>query len=413
MNAPAEIKFVGFPDGQSVFVPEFGCHVGTFTLAPGDNKPAIMHHVPLEYRGDYRPTELANYDAEYDYRTDDYGKLLCDGTTLARSICNRKAVNRSRFCNAHGGRLHPLDKLVKDVEPEEISLTRYQQFKAGQIGVDDLDDEELATCGFRSTDGRIYKPRNIPREMAQAFQKAIFERANQQLKSLVVDAANTIGEIMKDKHVEPDIRLKAALSLVERNLGKTPQVVAITDAKAYEEIFDDIIHVKSERPKALDANTIEGEIVVEPTTTERDQSVNEPGGNFDRAFGDTDEGSSGIGFADAVDGGYNPQSGDIVSGVRRGSERNEAVLAQVVEIKPFEYDLSDKREEIKKATRKRYATKAFGTSSAMPPIPYTVIEEKIGNGLVNIRFIEPAMPKVPKPKKSDIKRKSFTLSDFG
>ena len=214
-------------------------------------------------RGDYRPQDLANFDPQKNYRTDVLGKVLCYAFNQSGERCSKRAVNRYPRCDIHGGRLHPLDKLVRDEEKaaneaEGQALSRYRQFLAGQLSVDDLEDEELATCGFRAANGSIFKPKNVPREMAQAFTRAIYERAQAELRSLTVEAAQTMGEIMKNKNVEPDIRLKAALSIVERNLGKTPQVYAITDAKAYEEVFDGILHVsrdESRRARGVESSS--------------------------------------------------------------------------------------------------------------------------------------------------------------
>ena len=46
-----------------------------------------------------------------------------------------------------------LTRLKREPKPED-ELTRYEQFKRGIITVDDLEDDELAACAFRSKDGR-------------------------------------------------------------------------------------------------------------------------------------------------------------------------------------------------------------------------------------------------------------------
>jgi hypothetical protein len=243
MNAP--VKFVGEATGPEIYVAELGCRVKTFTEEPGGRAPALTYHVPLEMRGDFRPGDLANYDPLKNYRTDALGKVLCYAKTVAGERCSKRAQNRYPRCVVHGGRLHPLDKFIKDDETDEggnqtESLSRYRQFQAGQITVDDLDDEELAACGFRASNGAIYKPRNVPREMAQAFVRAIYERAQRELRGQAVEAARTMAEIMMNKTVEPDVRLKAANIILERNLGKAPQVIQITNQAPWEEIFDGI-----------------------------------------------------------------------------------------------------------------------------------------------------------------------------
>jgi hypothetical protein len=395
------IELVGTADGPLRFVPELGCKTPTFTVPAGGKSPALDYHVPLEKRGDFRPTDLANYKPENEYRTDAFGRVLCYGLTKAGNKCIKRAQNRYPRCEFHGGRLHPLDKVVKDNEDPTPSLSRYRQFQAGQITVDDLDDEELAACGFRAKDGRIYKPKNVPREMAQAFTRAIYERANTEIRSLAVEAAKTMGEIMLNRTIEPDIRLKAAITLVERNLGKTPTVVALTGDKPFEEIFDDITHgaredsrkrraIESERIYDAEFTDIDPNVVDDKATPDVGESSTQTGGNTDPSDQLTED--------------PEPSARDD-----RLFARNPAILAQTLEIKPFEYDLSDNTEDIKKATRKRYATRAV----EMKDGPYIRQETPLPNGNTCIKHVEQeAISKPKRPKPADLKRKAYTLSDF-
>lgn len=404
MNAPVEpssakpVRFRGFPNGEKLYVAEFGCSVGTFVEKV---EGGLQHHVPLRLRGDYRPEELSNYDPQKAYRTDSYGKVLCYGYTRSGERCNKRAVNRFPRCDLHGGRLHPLDKLVKEGEPSQDSaLSRYNAFKAGKIGVDDLDDEELAACGFRAKDGRIYKPKNVPRELAQAFMKAIYVRAQEELRSLTVEAVHTVGEIMKNKTVEPDIRLKSALSIIERNLGKTPQALVLSQEKPFEVVFSEI----AGGSRAAYRETIDAEVVPGPIDPTSDAKYvggleqNQP------ALESTNK---------SVLDGIFAGSGDESLRNARAFERNPAILAQVVERKPFEYDLTDKRQDISDATKKRYASRALGVDLTEPNYPYKRVETSLGNGISHIKHVDPMSEKVSVPNKSsENRRKIYTLSDF-
>ncbi|AYN58069.1 terminase small subunit [Mycobacterium phage Fowlmouth] len=417
MSAP--VKFVGVPDGPARFIKEFGCEVGTF-VSHSDKE--LDYHVPLEFRGDYRPTELANYDPQIDYRTDIFGKCLCTAKTKQDILCERKAVNRSWRCPMHGGQLNRLDRIAKDKESasneaETQGLSRYRQFQEGIITVDDLDDEELAQCGFKAKNGVIYKPKNVPRELANAFQKAIFERANAELRGMVVDAAKTVGEIMNNKTNEPDIRLKAALSLIERGLGKTPNVVAITQDKPFEVVFDAILHSAGNVPGAAQTSQagplpIESAIDAESFEIEQPTSLGNPGVEAPKAFGESDSGDT------HKPDGIEPSAIErIVSEARESNprlrERNPAILAQTIEIKPFEYDLSDQREAIDKAIKKRYASRALGIDLTADSVPFIREEWVDKDGVTWIRHVDPNTIKTKSPNQSQVnRRKSFTLNDF-
>lgn len=391
VNTP--VKFVQMPDGPKLFIKELGMEVGTFTKEPGGRFPALNYHVPLNMRGPYRLDQLP-YKA--DFTTDTLGYVLCQGYTNAGEKCSKRAQNRSLRCDVHGGRLHPLDKLVKDEQEatnrrEGEALSRYRQFQAGQITVDDLDDEELATCGFRASNGRIYKPRNIPREMAQAFTKAVYERAQDGIRASVVEAVEVVAGIMKNTKVEYDIRLKAANTLLDRGLGKAPQQINHSvELSGFEQVFDGIFSGRREDSRA--GKIVDAEIVDDP---------GQPTGQLEleHAFGER------VGNPVVTE----QDSGNDESGGRdaRHFARNPAILAQTVEIKPFNYDLEDHSEEIKKDTRRRYAQRALDNQ---PPIPY--IREELPNGMY--RHVLPKEPKVtvPKPNSKVEARKRYTLSDF-
>lgn len=402
MNLPAR-KTVGIPDGPAVFIAEIGQEVPTFSVEPGGKFPALRHHVPFNCRGPYRPNELANYSPEMPYRTDDFEYVLCEERTKAGALCEKRAVNRWPACQLHGGRLHPLDKLEKELpeDQETQELSRYQQFMAGQITVDDLDDEELAVGGFRNKNGGITKPRKLPREITEAFNRAIFDRAHQELKANTVSAARTVAEIMRNPVIEPDIRLKAASIMLDRNLGKAPQVVALTGDKAFEEIFSDIFSgTRSESRRArgiIDVEVEESdersapiEASTAPTGIVNDSNelpeLPSPEANGNNAIGDSEEQ-----FDDRI------------------YKRNPAVIEPVIEVKPFEYDFSDQREAIKNATKKRYASRALGVDLTSPNYPLQ--KEVLPNGF--IRFVDPEGMAGPGPKGSaEKRRKTYTLGDF-
>lgn len=260
-----EIRFVGSPDGESIFVPSIGLKVGTFVQPPGGNQPALNYHVPLNIRGTFRPGECADFDADHAYRVDKLGFQMCMATTASDELCKRKAVNRTQFCVVHGGRLHPLDRLQQDTgEPEtEVPLSRYQMFLVGQITTDDLDDDELLGFGFRTGadgKGKLFKPKNVPREMVTAFTRALFDRSLDKLKTSSLAAANTLASIMVDKSVDANVRLRAATEILDRTVGKAPVLVSLTAEKPWEMVFEAITAAPTEQPY------IDGEVVQDQVT---------------------------------------------------------------------------------------------------------------------------------------------------
>lgn len=258
-----EVRYVGVPDGPKHFVPEFGIEVDTFTQEPGGRFPALRWHVPLNMRGPFRPEMLANYDSEKEYRVDKSGWVLCLDKTLEDKPCLKKAMNRYPRCTSHGGRLHPLDKLIEETgEIEALEpMNRYQQFLAKQITIDDLDDEELMSFGFRKANGKIFKPKNIPRDMVTAFTRAIFDRSLDKLKSSALQAANTLAALMVDETVEPSVRRQCAESILDRTVGKAPLLVSINTNAVWEQVFESISAVPVIDADVIEPSEIEATIV--------------------------------------------------------------------------------------------------------------------------------------------------------
>ena len=274
MTDAPEVRYVGVPDGPKRFVPELGIEVDTFTQEAGGITPSLSWHVPLNFRGPFRPEQLANYDPEREYKVNKLGYVVCLGNTMENKPCRQKAINRYPRCAKHGGRLHPLDKLITETgEPEtEEPMSRYQQFLAKQITVEDLDDEELIGFGFRKANGQLFKPKNIPRDMVTAFTRAIFDRSLDKLKSSALEAANTLAALMVDTSVDASVRRLCAESILDRTVGKAPLLVSINSSAPWEMVFESI----SAKPlsNAIDAEFFTEDDELPPNT--HDPETGEP-----------------------------------------------------------------------------------------------------------------------------------------
>jgi len=375
------VELVGKATGPNIFVKEFGREVPTFLEKPGGKLPALTHHVPLDARGNYKPKELANYDENVQYRVDDYGYVLCGARTKQDRICPKRAVNRVGLCEAHGGRLHPLDKVKKKEAYDESTgietLSRYQQFLAGQITVDDLDDEELANAAFRANNGRLYRPKNIPADVVKKFHAAIYKRAEDGLRSGVAKAAGTLVEIVENRAVEPADRIKAAQILLDRGLGKAPQQINIgLDTTPFNQIMDKLATVTREESRAARGLT-DGYIDAEIVEPQQQPSIEAPQQE------------------------QSPFEQTVEKGAMRDrlKERNPAILAQAIEIKTFEYDVRDHREEIRKARNRRYAANAIGHNRfKIELLPH-------GPGVLKVKFTHPDDIVTPKSVLEKEKRK--------
>lgn len=301
-NGREDAEFHGEPDGPDHFYPIVGS-VGTFTQQRADMRLPkdsgtvwLMHHVPRNCRGKYKLTDkyIEQYnewldligDGEQgipqfevgppeqwleeerlleDFRVDQNDWVLCDGHTKSGDPCKRRAVNFAGYCEAHGGKLHPLDKVVdtrRAIETPKGSaynnpevqerMTRYQKFISGLITVADLDDEELAKGQFRDRNGNFSgnPPKQIPREMHDQFVTELFERADMRLREGLVQCVDTMVEVASSPVYEAKDRLKAAQWVFERVRGKAPDVVVHTQDKPWEHVMQGIQGGSREQSRA-------------------------------------------------------------------------------------------------------------------------------------------------------------------
>lgn len=231
-------RTLGVPDGPVTYVAELGRKVGTFTKRRRDldapnmaKKTCLMHHVPHEFRGHYRPEVLGNYNPEREYIIDNQGMRICEGVLIRDgSECLRRAVNRSPYCESHGGRLHPLDKVVVE-QKDPATMTRWELLRHGYIDVDDLSDDEL-----NNAVGAVGNKLTMSKELYQKIMARHFDRAQDMLREGLMPAILALRDIATNEEDIYDAadRNKAAMFIIERVMGKAPQVVAIGSVDAKE-----------------------------------------------------------------------------------------------------------------------------------------------------------------------------------
>ena len=74
--------------------------------------------------------------------------------------------------------------------------------------------------------------------MHQRIQRELFARAGERLRANLLDATESMTKIAVDPEVDPNVRIRAAQWVVERIMGKTPDVAVSMDEKRYERLLD-------------------------------------------------------------------------------------------------------------------------------------------------------------------------------
>lgn len=387
---------IGDPDGPIQFIESLGVEVPTFIdpridlIPPGrtvKNIKRVSYHIPFAYRGEFRPEQ---WPGEFRQKHAGSIRLSVDGFVLCTGVakqtgmlCQNKAVNRTLFCRNHGGALHPADKKLSSLSivPESASqerqdridkLDRVQKFMQGFLSVEELDDDEITGSFVRTSEGVPIKSIVLGKKFEQLIGKELHVRLNRYLTSKTPRALEVMYQIMDSEMVEPADRINAAKFIIERTMGKTPDVVIShkTEEKPYESILESIESGSRADHRKSVASTrlqIEGSYDAESEedyAEEVDLSEVDDGNETSE---NGDSGSSGI-RAGSDQGNQNVQNAGYGLGDGHGIPDGSSISAgSPDDVQKHADDLvakrqkqRDLREAIKKARAKRFAARAVG-----------------------------------------------------
>jgi hypothetical protein len=132
---------------------------------------------------------------------------------------SQKAAGRANLAKGQQKRREALAK------GGEGAASRWAKLIDGSLTVGDLDDEEVARMKVRGKGGQFPKPRAIPSHLVQQFQSEQLKRAKGLLHKDLRKGAEVMGKIIDDPEASWEIKFKAAVELMNRGLGKTPETV--------------------------------------------------------------------------------------------------------------------------------------------------------------------------------------------
>lgn len=112
------------------------------------------------------------------------------------------------------------------------------------LSVDDLDIDELSKGKLKDKNGKFTgrPPKFLPRQIVDAMRKEHYKRVNAVLEESLSDMVKTMRAIAMSKNEDGATRLKAAIYVYERFMGKTPDRLEIAPGAKVDDIVEEILY---------------------------------------------------------------------------------------------------------------------------------------------------------------------------
>lgn len=118
---------------------------------------------------------------------------------------------------------------------------RWAALLDGTLQVRDLDDAEIERMTVRSADGTFAGGRRrLPSHIAVQFQQEAIKRANQRIQQFAPEAAALLLKIGSDPDVREGDRVRALTYLIDRGLGKTPDVIRVEGESSFDQMLAEV-----------------------------------------------------------------------------------------------------------------------------------------------------------------------------
>lgn len=122
---------------------------------------------------------------------------------------------------------------------------RWARLISGVDGVDTMDDEELAKMDLRNKNGVFggKKKSYIPSHLAQAMHRESIRRAQEKFRTAAPEAVEALLEIGKNPDVKESDRVRALIFVIERALGKTPDVIRVEGTSEFDKMSAEAVGI--------------------------------------------------------------------------------------------------------------------------------------------------------------------------
>lgn len=188
---------------------------------------------------------------EFDYQRGDVKLGIEPDFTVPddQALCAKLAVRHTDppRCTDHGGVNAAFSRKRTEAGYVRVS-PRMRELIENPSLVHEMDDEELVRGEFRGKDGKFHRgPQLVPKALHAKMTEELFKRANDRMKTSVVEAAEVLVKIMKSEDADVKDQMKAAQWLIERVMGKTPEVVQLSQDKPWQTLLTEVTQEGAEK----------------------------------------------------------------------------------------------------------------------------------------------------------------------
>lgn len=139
------------------------------------------------------------------------------------------------------------------------------------LSIEDLDTEELAQGRLKDKNGRFTgrPPKFLPRQIIDAMKSEHYKRVNAVLEESLSDVVKVMRGVAMDKYAEPAVRLKAAIYIYERFMGKLPDRIEVNKGDKVDKLISKIMYDAGESPIEQEIKATEEELIRAPRSRRR------------------------------------------------------------------------------------------------------------------------------------------------
>ena len=206
-----------------------------------------IHDMPAEseefrHRGEGRPRRWDNPDGTPKKEPEDWKESIL---AARQRETNKKRASTRKWEAEVVVAQKTLSKRKRNEMPEDV-YDEDRLIAESILGLDEWDNEELIRGYKRNRNGKFgMAPKYIPREIQQEAFRRLIGRGERKMKTAYIEAVDALVKLAHNADSEK-VKLDAIKTLMERVVGKVPDIIRVSQEAPWEAMLADAIVPLSE-----------------------------------------------------------------------------------------------------------------------------------------------------------------------